>query len=74
MRKFTILGIGMKGDVVSVRPHFGRHKLLLQGLAIYASPENLKKFAGQKSGENIKQEFKHSSRFSELVCSTLGRN
>jgi len=66
-------GIGMKGDVVSVRPHFGRHKLLLQGLAIYASPENLKKFAGQKSGENIKQEFKHSSRFSELTRRELAR-
>ena len=57
----------MKGDVVSVRPHFGRNKLLMQGLAMYASPENLKKFAEQKSGEDIKQEVKHSSRFSELV-------
>ena len=61
-----IIGIGMKGDVVTVRPHFGRQKLLMQGLAVYASPENLKKFADQKSSGD-RQELKHSSRFSELV-------
>jgi len=65
-------GIGMKGDVVTVRPHFGRQKLLMQGLAVYASSENLKKFADQKSSGD-RQELKHSSRFSELTRRELAR-
>merc|ERR1711928_37645 len=65
-------GIGMKGDVVTVRPHFGRRKLLMQGLAVYASSENLKKFADQKSSGD-RQELKHSSRFSELTRRELAR-
>lgn len=61
-------GIGLKNDVVSVRPNFGRTKLLSPGLAIYASPENLEKLKTEleKSSENV-QSMLHSSRFAELT-------
>ena len=67
---YILLGVGLKNDVVSVRPNFGRSKLLLPGLAVYASPENLEKlkldlknFSGNESTELLL----HSSRFAELV-------
>ena len=54
---------------MSVRPFFGRNKLLMPGLAMYASPENLKKLREQEPGAgDVQQERQHSSRFSELVC------
>ena len=39
-----ITGLGKKGDLITVRPHIARDRLLPQGSAVYASPENLKKF------------------------------
>ncbi|XP_022257120.1 39S ribosomal protein L9, mitochondrial-like [Limulus polyphemus] len=41
-------GLGDRGEVVSVKPLYGRQQLLLPGLAVYASPENLE-FGGKKS-------------------------
>jgi len=67
-------GIGLKGDLVSVRPFFGRNKLLMPGLAMYASPENLKKLREQEPGAgDVQQERQHSSRFSELTRRELAR-
>ena len=40
--------LGSRGDVVSVKKHVGRNKLLPQGLAVYASPENRKMFEEEK--------------------------
>lgn len=40
--------LGNRGDVVSVKKHVGRNKLLPQGLAVYASPENKKMFEEEK--------------------------
>ncbi|XP_051013624.1 39S ribosomal protein L9, mitochondrial [Acomys russatus] len=40
--------IGVRGDLVSVRKSVGRNKLLPQGLAVYASPENKKLFEEEK--------------------------
>ncbi|XP_054035198.1 39S ribosomal protein L9, mitochondrial [Dryobates pubescens] len=40
--------LGSRGDVVSVKKHLGRNKLLPQGLAVYASPENRKMFEEEK--------------------------
>lgn len=37
-------GIGNKGEKVSVRPNFAYHQLLLPGLAVYASAENIGKY------------------------------
>lgn len=58
----------MKNEVVSVRPNLGRNKLLLPGLAVYASPENLEKL--KKTLEETKHDVNAlacSSRFAELV-------
>ncbi|GAB6019369.1 hypothetical protein CHUAL_000957 [Chamberlinius hualienensis] len=41
-------GVGFKGDVASVRPEFARRHLLLPKLAVYASPENIAKYAIKK--------------------------
>lgn len=69
--KKMFLGVGLKNDVITVRPNFGRNKLLLPGLAVYASPENLKKLkeelANTNSQENADALIVHSSRFAELV-------
>ncbi|KAL1772408.1 39S ribosomal protein L9, mitochondrial [Sigmodon hispidus] len=40
--------IGVRGDLVSVKKSLGRNKLLAQGLAVYASPENKKLFEEEK--------------------------
>ncbi|XP_021519097.1 large ribosomal subunit protein bL9m [Meriones unguiculatus] len=40
--------IGVRGDLVSVTKSVGRNKLLSQGLAVYASPENKKLFEEEK--------------------------
>lgn len=60
----------MKGDVVSVRPNFGRTKLLLPGLAAYASPENLEKLrlTLKDDTKETHEVLTHSSRFAELVA------
>ncbi|KAK7799865.1 hypothetical protein U0070_016284 [Myodes glareolus] len=40
--------IGVRGDLVLVKKSVGRNKLLSQGLAVYASPENKKLFEEEK--------------------------
>lgn len=42
-------GVGVKGDVLSLRPTQAYRDYLMPGLAVYASPENLVKY---KSVEN----------------------
>lgn len=37
--------LGGRGDTVFVKKSVGRNKLLLQGLAVYPSPENKQTFA-----------------------------
>ncbi|XP_009475498.1 PREDICTED: tudor domain-containing protein 7-like, partial [Nipponia nippon] len=44
----SLADLGNRGDVVSVKKHLGRNKLLPQGLAVYASPENRKMFEEEK--------------------------
>ncbi|XP_034748105.1 39S ribosomal protein L9, mitochondrial isoform X2 [Etheostoma cragini] len=41
----TVPKLGGRGDTVFVRKSVGRNKLLLQGLAVYPSPENKQMFA-----------------------------
>uniref|UniRef100_A0A2I4AIC7 Large ribosomal subunit protein bL9m n=1 Tax=Austrofundulus limnaeus TaxID=52670 RepID=A0A2I4AIC7_AUSLI len=40
--------LGERGDTVFVKKSFGRNKLLPQGLAVYASPENRQMFAEER--------------------------
>ncbi|XP_069734459.1 large ribosomal subunit protein bL9m [Phaenicophaeus curvirostris] len=44
----SVENLGNRGDVVSVKKHLGRNKLLPQGLAVYASPENRRLFEEEK--------------------------
>ncbi|KAF1598117.1 UNVERIFIED_CONTAM: 39S ribosomal protein L9, mitochondrial, partial [Eudyptes robustus] len=44
----SVENLGSRGDVVSVKKSVGRNKLLPQGLAVYASPENRKMFEEEK--------------------------
>ena len=48
--KKRIQGLGYKNDMVDVKPGYGRNYLIPQGLAIIASPTNVKMIA-----ENVKQ-------------------
>lgn len=45
---FPLAEIGVRGDLVLVKKSVGRNKLLSQGLAVYASPENKKLFEEEK--------------------------
>lgn len=60
--------IGNKGDIVSVRPNFAYNKLLLPGLAVYKTPENIAKY---KSDEMNKTEKLHSSPFAQRTVNVL---
>lgn len=42
---FVLTELGGRGDTVFVKKSVGRNKLLLQGLAVYPSPENKQMFA-----------------------------
>lgn len=53
------LGIGHKGEQVSVKPNFAYERLLLPKLAVYASPENLELMKNNLYQTN--NEEKHSS-------------
>ncbi|XP_007975354.3 large ribosomal subunit protein bL9m isoform X2 [Chlorocebus sabaeus] len=44
----SVENIGVRGDLVSVRKSLGRNRLLPEGLAVYASPENKKLFEEEK--------------------------
>lgn len=50
-------GIGKAGDKILVKQHFAYINLLLPGLAVYATPENIEKFQSNE----IAEEDQHSS-------------
>lgn len=56
-------GVGIKGEIVTVRPNFAYNNLLLPGLAVYATPENVQKFKGFEK----KLDDQHSSSTAEIV-------
>ncbi|XP_066940325.1 large ribosomal subunit protein bL9m [Macrobrachium rosenbergii] len=41
----SVEGLGSKGDIIETTPHRARNHLILPGLAVYASPENLEKYS-----------------------------
>lgn len=49
--KSYVEGLGNAGDKVSVKPNYAYNKLLLPGLAIYASPRNIEKYFNESSEE-----------------------
>lgn len=63
-------GVGQKGDVVTVKHNFGYNKLLLPGLAVYKTPENLEKYASNRQMTQTDEE-KHSSPYAERTVNVL---
>lgn len=63
--KTYVEGVGDKGDVVSVRPNFAYNKLLLPGLAVYKTEENMALYT---KTEDEKKTVHHSSAFAQRVC------
>lgn len=63
-------GIGKKGELVKVRPTFAYNKLLLPGLAVYATPENIEKYKPKK-GEVTEIEEVHSSQYAQRTVNML---
>lgn len=61
-------GIGDKGDVVSVKQHLAYNKLLLPGLAVYKTPENLARYT---KSANDTEEIQHSSPFAQRTVNVL---
>lgn len=62
--KEYVEGVGDKGDVVSLRPNEAYNNLLLPGLAVYKTPENIAKYT---KTEQDKDEILHSSPYAQRV-------
>lgn len=57
-------GYGQVGDNIKVKPTIAYNKLLLPGLAVYATPENIQKYSNV---ENKDDKVVHSSPFAQRV-------
>lgn len=68
--KTFVEGVGGKGDVISIKPNVAYNKLLLPGLAVYKTEENVSKYAKK---ENEKVDLEHSSRFAQRTVNMLER-
>lgn len=49
-----VTGVGIRGDLVTVKRRLFRNKLYPAGLAVYASPENIERFKKDEVGINPK--------------------
>ncbi|CAH1967670.1 unnamed protein product [Acanthoscelides obtectus] len=66
-------GLGNAGDKVSVRPTFAYNKLLLPGLAVYASPENVEKYSNlTNDSEKIRYSSKNAFYHNKHLCALCG--
>ncbi|GLV42250.1 mitochondrial ribosomal protein L9 [Carabus blaptoides fortunei] len=63
-------GIGNVGDRVSVKPTVAYNSLLLPGLAVYATPDNVNKYANKGQTEEVEA---HSSPFAQRTVNVLSR-
>ncbi|XP_053678496.1 39S ribosomal protein L9, mitochondrial [Anopheles nili] len=61
-------GIGSKGEVVSLKPNIAYNKLLLPGLAVYKTPENVAKYAMEKDEKEAEV---HSSAYAQRTVNKL---
>lgn len=61
-------GIGDKGDVVSLKQHYAYNRLLLPGLAVYKTDENLARYA-KTAVEKV--QVTHSSPFAQRTVNVL---
>lgn len=61
-------GLGDRGAIVNVRPNFAYNKLLLAGLAVYKTPENIAKY--KPNEENVSGKL-HSSPFAQRTINVF---
>lgn len=61
-------GIGDKGDVVSLKQHYAYNRLLLPGLAVYKTAENLARYTKTDSEKSV---VTHSSPFAQRTVNVL---
>jgi large subunit ribosomal protein L9 len=64
-----VAGIGNRGDRITMKQNAAYHKLLLPGLAVYASPENIEQFTHLKNEVGYRP--KYSSPFVEKTVKIL---
>lgn len=64
-----VAGVGNRGDRITMKQNDAYHKLLLPGLAVYASAENIEKFSLLKDEVDYKPKF--SSPFVEKTMKNL---
>ncbi|XP_045625305.1 large ribosomal subunit protein bL9m [Procambarus clarkii] len=66
----SVDGLGSKGQVLEVRPNKARNQLLLPGIAVYASPENVEKYSTLMI-EASKEEDQPSSQYARQTAEQL---
>jgi len=64
-----VAGLGNRGDRITMKQKAAYHQLLLPGLAVYASPENIKKFSHLTDAADYKP--KYSSPFVQETVNIL---
>lgn len=67
-----VADLGYPGDCVSVKANEAYENLLLPGLAVYASPENLNRYKELGYGNTARVE--HSSTIATMVSNTAATN
>lgn len=61
-----VSGIGRKGEIVNISPTYAYNKLLLPGIAVYVTEQNIEKYV--KTAADLPDAEKHSSQFAQRVC------
>ncbi|GJQ79219.1 hypothetical protein Trydic_g5464 [Trypoxylus dichotomus] len=61
-----IKAVGNKGEKISMKPNFAYNQLLLPGLGVYATPENLEKYKEESTSK-----IQYSSRSAQMMVSIL---
>lgn len=64
-------GVGIRGDTVTVKTKLFRGRLYPAGLTVYASPENIDKFAKEKVDNKEREEEKRLGVFGQMTLKQL---
>lgn len=68
-----VRNLGKLGDAVNVKPGYGRNYLIPQEKAVYATPENIKKFEARRAEfESIAAEQVKAALARKQTCESLG--
>ena len=68
-----IRNLGALGQTVNVKPGYGRNYLVPEGKAVYATPDNIKKFEARRAEfEKIEAEHLQAALARKKTCEALG--